>query len=143
MTTTNKNVVNAELNIVKPMSLVGFGTILKGWRGSKGIDYIITGIDTVNKKVYTIKHNAINEDGTVHKAVKRHRRVFEYTLTPSGKIGIIKGITTVLGQKASIDPVVLDKFNKSVNSQVTVTGFNTVQLYTQPLVDRRKSSIYG
>ena len=138
----NNRLVQADASLVRSMSLIGFGTILKGWHGHRGLDYIITGIDTTKREIYAIKHNCINNDGSVHSAVRRHKRKFSYTLTPSGRFGMIKGVTSVLGQKASLDPVVIDRFNKSVNDRVTVTGFNTVQLYTQPLIDRRKSIVY-
>lgn len=136
---------NAALDkaLIGAMSPIGFGTILKAWRGSKGLDYIVVGIDTATKTIHAIKHNAINQDGTVHAAVRRHNRSFSYGLTPSGTCAIVQGVTSILGQKNNLDPNVIDTFNKSVNPAVTVTGFNRVSIYTQSLVDRRKSAVYN
>lgn len=139
----NRTLINQESAMVRPMSPLSFGTILKSWRGSKGLDYITVGINTDRKEIYAIKANCINEDGTVHASVRRHKRVFKYTVTPSGQFGIIKGITSVLGQKQYLDPEILDQFNRRVDDTISVTSFNTIRLYTQPLIDRRKSSIYA
>lgn len=144
-TKKSKTLVQLDQSLVGAMSPIGYGTIFKAWahKGSRGLDYIIVGIDPVNKTIHAIKHNTVRTDGGIHAAVRKHKRVFSYSLTPSGQCAIVQGITSILGQKANLDPVLVDKFNKKVNSNVTVTGFNTVQIYTQPLVDRRKSAVYN
>lgn len=136
------NSVRTDRRLVASMSPVGFGTIIKAWRGSKGLDYIVVGINTANREIYAIKHNCINEGGNVHAAVRRHKRTFKYTLTPSGRFGIIEGITSVLGQKETLDFEQIETFNRRVNDSVSIVDFNTINLHTLPLVDRRKSSVY-
>ena len=85
--TTNARLLKADAALVRNQSPVTVGTIFKGWRGTKGIDYIVTGINTTAKEIYAVKHNAINEDGTVHASVTRHKRTLKYTETPSGAFG--------------------------------------------------------
>ena len=131
-----------DRRLVRNMSPVSFGTIIKGWRGSKGLDYILVGINTERKELYAIKHNCINEDGRVHAAVRRHKRVFKYTVTPSGQFGVIRGVTSVLGQKETIDFDAIHSFNNSVDTTVSIEDFNNISLHTQPLADRRKNSVY-
>ena len=109
----------------------------------KGIDYIVTGINTTAKEIYAVKHNAINEDGTVHASVTRHKRTLKYTETPSGAFGIVQGMTSILGQKADINAVALDSFNKSVDSRVSITGFKDIGLFAQPTVDRRSTGVWS
>lgn len=138
MSNVNQQVINAEQALVQNMSSVSFGTIIRGFRSSKGLDYLVTGINPERKEIYAIKANAVNNDGTVHAAVRRHNRVFKYSTTPSGRIGIIKGVTSVMGQKRGLDPAVISRFNHSINQHVGVIPFTTVQLYTQPLNDRRQ-----
>lgn len=140
--TNQTNALRSDRRLVAHLSPISFGTLIKAWRGSKGLDYIIVGINPAVKEIYAVKHNCINEDGSLHAAVRRHKRTFKYTVTPSGQFGIIKGITSVLGQKETVNFEALDGFNRSVNPSITITGFNTISLHTSPLVDRRKSSVY-
>lgn len=134
--------IRNDRKLVSNMSPVTFGTIIKSWRGSKGLDYILVGINTTKKELYAIKHNCINEDGTVHRAVRRHKRTFKYTVTPSGQFGIIKGFTSVLGQKETIDFPAINRFNSSVDADIKVDDFDSISLHSQPLADRRKNSVY-
>lgn len=131
-----------DRRLVKNMSPVTFGTIIKGWRGSKGLDYVLLGINTTRKEIYAIKHNCINEDGTIHAAVRRHKRVFKYTVTPSGQFGVIRGVTSVLGQKETIDFTAVQGFNTGIDNTISIEDFNNISLHTQPLSDRRKNSVY-
>lgn len=124
------------------MSRVGFGTIFKAWRGSKGIDYIIVGINTQRKEIYAVKHNAINEDSSVNSLVRKHKRVLKYTLTPSGRVAIVRGITSVMGQKRNLDVQKITEFNRRVDSSVNVIPLGSIPLYTPPLVDRRNTIVY-
>lgn len=140
--TTQQQLLRNDRRLVSNMSPITFGTIIKAWRGSKGLDYILVGINTTKREIYTIKHNCINESGKVHGSVTRHRRTFKYTLTPSGQFGIIKGFTTVLGQKESMDFDAVNRFNHSVDRDVKIDDFNSVSLHAQPLADRRKNSVY-
>lgn len=139
---TTQALIRNDRRLVSQMSPVSFGTIIKAWRGSKGLDYILTGINVAKKEIYAIKHNCINEDGTVHASVRRHKRVFKYSVTPSGHFGIVKGFTSVLGQKQTIDFDAVQRFNHSVDPTVDIASFNDISLHSQPLADRRKSSIY-
>lgn len=141
--TINTQLPLLDRNLVSAMSPVGFGTIIKGWRGSKGIDYIIVGINTTRREIYAIKHNAINEDGTVHSFVNRHRRVFKYTLTPSSRAGIVKGITSVMGQKQEMNVQAISAFNQSVSTDIGVLPFSNISLFTLPTADRRNTLIYA
>ena len=141
--TTNTRLLKADAALVRNQSPVTVGTIFKGWRGTKGIDYIVTGINTAAKEIYAVKHNAINEDGTVHAAVTRHKRTLKYTETPSGAFGLVHGMTSILGQKADINAVALDSFNKSVDSRVSITGFKDIGLFAQPTVDRRSTGVWS
>mgnify|MGYP003612497901 CR=1 FL=1 len=140
--TNEMNSVRADRRLVAFMSPIGFGTIIKGWRGSKGLDYIVVGINTANKEIYAIKHNCINDSGNVHAAVTRHKRKFKYTLTASGRFGIVEGVTSVLGQKETLDFEQIETFNRGVDEAVSIVDFNSIALHTLPLVDRRKSSVY-
>lgn len=142
MTTTPAALLRSDRRLVSNMSPVGFGTIIKSWRGSKGLDYILIGINTTKKEIYAIKHNCINQDGTIHASVSKHKRVFKYTETPSGHFGIVRGFTTVLGQKETIDFDAVQRLNASVDPDVTVDAFSNISLHSQPLVDRRKNSVY-
>ena len=141
--TTNTRLLKADGALVRNQSPVTVGTIFKGWRGTKGIDYIVTGINTEAKEIYAVKHNAINEDGTVHASVTRHKRSLKYTETPSGAFGLVQGMTSILGQKADINAVALDSFNKSVDSRVSITGFKDIGLFAQPTVDRRSTGVWS
>ena len=141
--TTNTRLLKADAALVRNQSPVTVGTIFKGWRGTKGIDYIVTGINTAAKEIYAVKHNAINEDGTVHAAVTCHKRTLKYTETPSGAFGLVQGMTSILGQKADINAVALDSFNKSVDSRVSITGFKDIGLFAQPTVDRRSTGVWS
>lgn len=139
---TTSTLIRNDRKLVSNMSPVTFGTIIKAWRGSKGLDYILVGINTTKKELYAIKHNCINEDGTVHRAVRRHKRTFKYTVTPSGHFGVIKGFTTVLGQKETVDFPAIARFNTSVDPDIKVEDFDNISLHSQPLADRRKNSVY-
>ena len=139
---TTQVLIRNDRRLVSNMSPVSFGTIVKAWRGSKGLDYILVGIDTAKKEVYAIKHNCINEDGRVHAAVRQHRRTFKYSVTPSGQFGIIKGFTSVLGQKETIDFEAVQRLNQSIDPDISINSFNDISLHSQPLADRRKNSIY-
>ena len=141
-TTSPSTLLRNDRRLVSNLSPIGFGTVVKAWRGSKGLDYIIVGINTQAKEIYTIKHNCINQDGSVHASVNRHRRVFKYTETPSGVFGIVRGLTTVLGQKETIDFNAVQRLNRSVAADINIDDFSNISLYTQPLVDRRKNSVY-
>lgn len=140
--TTNNRLIKSDRSLVKNMSQVSLGTILKGFRGSRGIDYIVTGIDANAKEIYVIKHNSINQDGSINKNVNKHSRVFKYSLTPSGQFGIIKGITSILGQKDQLDVVALNTFNQSVNSNISITRFKDIGLYSKPITDRRNTGVW-
>lgn len=142
MTNQTNATPNVDTLLTAGMSRIGFGTIIKGWRGSKGIDYIVVGINTTRKEIYAIKHNCINEDGSVHAAVTTHKRVFKYTVTPTGRVAIVKGVTSVLGQKRNLDVTKIRAFNTRVNTSVNITPFTGVSLYAAPLVDRRNTIIY-
>lgn len=139
---TTQVLIRNDRRLVSNMSPVSFGTIVKAWRGSKGLDYILVGIDTAKKEIYAIKHNCINEDGKVHASVHRHRRTFKYSVTPSGHFGIIKGFTSVLGQKETIDFEAVQRLNQSIDPAININAFNDISLHSQPLADRRKNSIY-
>lgn len=143
MTTVNTRLLRSDAALVRNQSSVTLGTILKGWRGTKGIDYIVTGINPTAKEIYAVKHNAINNDGTVHSAVTRHKRAFKYTVMPSGAYGIVQGITSILGQKADLNVVALDSFNKSVDSNVSITSFKDISLHAQPIVDLRSNGVWS
>lgn len=140
--TINTQLPLLDRNMVSSMSPIGFGTIIKSWRGSKGLDYIVVGINTARREIYAIKHNCINEDGSVHAAVRRHKRVFKYTLTPSSRAGIVKGITSVMGQKQSLNVQVITTFNQSVAADIGVLPFSNISLFTLPTADRRNTLIY-
>ena len=141
---TTQAIIQANRRLVSNMSPIGLGTIIKAWRGSKGLDYIVVGINTQTRQIYAIKHNCINEDGKVHAAVTRHKRVFSYSVLSSGQYGIVtKAITTVIGQKATLDFDAVQALNHSVDPNISLTGFNTISLHTPCLVDRRKSSVYA
>lgn len=139
---TTPALLRSDRRLVANMSPISFGTIIKAWRGSKGLDYILTGIDTTKKEIYAVKHNCINQDGTLHASVRRHKRVFKYSVTPSGQFGIVKGFTSVLGQKETIDFEALNRFNQSVDAGISINNFNDISLHSQPLADRRKSCVY-
>ncbi len=139
---TPQQLIRSDRRLVSNMSPVSFGTIVKAYRGSLGLDYILLGIDTTKKEIYAIKHNCINQDGTIHRAVRGHKRVFKYTVTPSGQFGIIKGLTTVLGQKETLDFEAVQRLNQSIDVGIKVEDFNNLSLHAQPLVDRRKNSVY-
>lgn len=139
---SKKATIRSDAALVRGMSPIGLGTIVKAWRGSKGLDYIIVGINKEEKTLYTIKHNAINQNGTVHAAVSRHNRTFKYTETASGCFGIVRGITSVLGQKESLDLDVLQEFNTRVDDSAKLDQFEEIDLYTTPLVDRRRSTVF-
>lgn len=139
---TNTQLIRNDRRLVSNMSPITFGTIIKAWRSHKGLDYILVGINTTKKEIYAVKHNCINENGSVHASVRRHKRVFKYTLTPSGHFGIIKGFTTVLGQKESMDFDAINRFNNTIDRDVKIEDFNNLSLHAQPLVDRRKNSVY-
>lgn len=137
----NRALIRTDRSIVSSMSPISFGTILKGWRGSKGLDYIVVGINRRTKEISAIKHNCINQDGKVHRSTSVVR-VFKYTETASGSFGIVSGITSVLGQKETIDIEAITNF---VNNRIqghNIGDFQSISLHTQPLVDRRKGSIY-
>ena len=142
MANQNNTLAPIDQTLTTGMSRIGFGTILKAWRGSKGLDYVIVGINTQRRELYAIKHNAINEDSSVHALVRRHKRVFKYTLIPSGRVAIVRGITSVLGQKRNLDVQKITEFNQRVNPTVNILPFGSVPLYTAPLVDRRNTIIY-
>lgn len=137
MSVDNKQLLIIDTALVKDQSQVTVGTIFKGWRGSKGLDYMITGIDTSKKEIYAVKHNSVNQDGTINTNVKRHKRVLKYTETPSKTFGLVKGITSILGQKESINAKALNDFNKAVNTDISILGFKTIGLYSQPVDDFR------
>lgn len=140
----NNALLRTDRSLVRNMSPIGLGTIVKAWRGSKGLDYIIVGINPESKTIYAVKHNAINQDGSIHAAVKTHKRKFKYTRTASGQYGIVKGITSVLGQKDSLNIEALKQFNTTYSSDdVTVEEFGDIGLYTTPLVDRRRSTVFN
>lgn len=139
---TTQALIRNDRRLVSNMSPVSFGTIIKAFRGSIGLDYILVGMNTTKKEIYAIKHNCINQDGTVHAAVRRHRRVFKYTVTPSGHFGLVKGFTTVLGQKETLDFDAINRLNQSIDPSITVAAFDSISLHSQPLADRRKNSVY-
>lgn len=139
---SKKALIRSDNALVRNMSPIGLGTIIKAWRGSKGLDYIVVGINKETKTIYTIKHNAINQNGSIHAAVNRHNRSFKYTETPSGRFGIVKGITSVLGQKESMDLEAVEAFNTRIDDTVKVDEFEQIDLYTTPLVDRRRSTLF-
>lgn len=142
MSGINTRLLRSDAALIRNHSSITLGTILKGWRGTKGIDYIVTGINTAAKEIYAVKHNAINNDGTVHSAVTRHKRKFKYTVMPSGVFGMVQGVTSVLGQKADLNVVALDSFNKAVDGDVSITNFKNIALYAQPNVDLRSNGIW-
>ena len=137
----NRALIRTDRTLVASMSPISFGTILKGWRGSKGLDYIVVGINRRTKEISAIKHNCINQDGTIHKATRKVR-VFGYTETASGSFGIVRGITSVLGQKETIDIGAVSTFINEKIQGHNIGDFQSISLHTQPLVDRRKGSIY-
>ena len=137
------NLNNTDRALVQGQSSIGFGTIIKGWRDSKGLDYIIIGINTNRKELYAVKHNCINRDGSIHASVTRHKRVFKYTTTPSGQVGIVKGITSVLGQKRSLDAAKISQFNLNVDNSVGVIPFSTINFFTPAIADRRQTTVYN
>lgn len=137
----NRTLTQNDRTLVASMANVSFGTILRGWRGSKGLDYIVVGIDRRNKTISCIKHNCINQNGTVHASTRRVR-TFSYVETASGRFGIIRGVTSVMGQKEQMNVEAVNAFVR-VNSQGhNLEGFRDISLHTQPNIDRRLSSIY-
>lgn len=140
---SNAAAANVERTLTQNLSPLSLGTLIKAYRRNIGIEYIIVGINTAAQEIYAIKHNAINQDGTIHAAVRRHKRTFKYQTLASGENAIVKGITTIVGQKRAMNVAAVTSFNRQINNSITVNGFNTVRLWAQPLTDFRNASIYN
>lgn len=73
------------------------GSVLKIWhtnqKGSirRGNNYVVVGEDPVNKEIILLKANSFNNDGTIHKAVKKPHCKLKYAVL--GDIKIVKGVS--------------------------------------------------
>lgn len=116
---------------------VTLGTIVTCWHGHRGHAYVIVGIDPVARKLYAIKNNCINQDQSIHKSTSGYHKVFTYNT-----LNIVNGVTTILGQKNSLDLAVLKNFSKTSQTTDLISAFSTTKLYANVLIDRRTASFY-
>lgn len=124
--------------LTKNKTKVTLGTVLKIWHGTRGHDYVVVGIDKSNREVHLIKHNSINQDGTIHastsKAFYSHKKVSYNTSN------ILTKVSTVQGQCKRLDLTTLKAHFK--NTGISVEDFGTISLYSTASIDRRDSFSY-
>ena len=127
--------------LVASMSSIKLGLIFRAWKGSRGIDYIMIGADPAAKLLYAVKANSINEDGTVNVHVKKHNRVFSYTTSPGSDVAIVRGVTSIIGNKSKLNINALNEFNKKT-TKASTTGFKGLRIVANVAHDARKTTIY-
>lgn len=75
------------------------GSIIRIWHENnprsvrRGHSYVPVGIDEEARKVHLLKVNALNKDGTIHKAVKAPHKTLPYVRVGTGKV--VKGVTYI------------------------------------------------
>lgn len=77
------------------------GSVVKIWHHPRGHDYVVVAENPIRKKLYLIKLNCLNQDGTVHKSTKRFHKTLSYTQV--GGRRVINNINKVLGEKCLRD----------------------------------------
>jgi hypothetical protein len=124
--------------LAKNKTRITLGTVLKIWHGTRGHDYVVCGIDTANRQVHLLKHNSINQDGSIHAATSR--AFYSHKVLNYNAQGILNKVNTVVGQCKRLDLSVLDAHFKSAS--ITTAGFTTTAIYSTAQIDRRDSFSY-
>lgn len=124
--------------LTKNKTKVTLGTVVKIWHGTRGHDYVVVGVDTNSREVHLIKHNSINQDGSIHAATAE--AYFSHKKVSYNTHGIITGISTVLGQCKRLNVANLTKHFGSTT--ISPAGFNGLNLYSTATIDRRDSFVY-
>lgn len=83
-------------SLLKNSTPVTTGTIIRIWHGSRGHDYVVMGRKTDTKQVMLLKHNCINNDGSIHAATIKHDYISHKELRYTDQ-GIVQNVKTIVG----------------------------------------------
>lgn len=81
---------------VTPVTPVTTGTIVRIWHDSRGHDYVVMGRKTDTKQVMLLKHNCINNDGSIHASTIQHGYISHKELRYTDQ-GIVQGVRNIVG----------------------------------------------
>ena len=111
---------------------IGLGTIVTIWHGHRGHNYVIAGIDKKTRKIFLIKNNCINQDGTIHRATSGFHKVLNFN-----SLNNVKKVSTIVGVRTNLSVTELQKLNPSI------ADFGSITLYASTNVDRRSTALYS
>lgn len=128
--------------ILKNTSRISLGTIIRIWHNTRGHDYVVVGISPTDRKIALIKHNCINNDGTIHSSTASSylaHKVLAYDM-----FGRVYGVSSVIGTCTRLNKTHLSQH--FANSSFTPDFPRPTKVlpffYCYPNVDRRSSTYY-